>query len=327
VTARPSVDDVPDDVLTGAVSARRAGVPRQTEPPEVVRRKRSGEALAAWAFLTPNLLLLAVFVLVPLAGSLAISLQRTNGFGAGTFIGLDNYRRLFTDPLFWRSTANTLLFTVIVTPASMALGLGIAVLLNTVLPARGVLRSILILPMAVSGVATALLGVLVFDQNSGVLDKVLRSIGLPAVQWQSGSVAAFASVVLVTLWWRVGFNMLIYLAGLQGVDAQLYEAARLDGAGGWQRFRHLTVPLVGPSSFFLLVINVIYSFQVFDVVYVLTGGGPQNATSVLVTYAYDNGFVTRDQGYAAAIGIVLLLITLVFTAVRWRTSRTRDLVD
>ncbi len=206
----------------------------------------------------------------------------------------------------------------------MAIGLGIAVLLNSVLPARPFFRSILILPMAISGVATALMGVLLFDENTGVLDKLLRAIGLPSVDWQSGGVAAFASVVLVTLWWRVGFNMLIYLAGLQGIGPEMYEAAELDGAGGWQRFRFLTVPLVGPSSFFLLIMNVIYSFQVFDIVFVMTGGGPQDATSVLVTYAYDQGFETRDQGYAAAIGIVLLIFTLIFTAVRWRTSRTRD---
>jgi multiple sugar transport system permease protein len=242
-------------------------------------------------------------------------------------VGLDNYTRLFGDPLFWRSTVNTLLFTVVVTPLSMALGLGVALLLNSVLPARGVFRSILIMPMAVSGVATALLGVLVFDQNSGILDKVLTSMGLPAVPWQSGGPEAFASVVLVTLWWRVGFNMLIYLAGLQAISPDLYEAARLDGAGGWARLRRITVPLLGPSSFFLLILNVIYSFQVFDLVFVMTGGGPQNATSVLVTYAYDTGFVTRDQGYAAAIGIVLLLMAMTFTVVRWWTSRTRDLVE
>lgn len=134
-------------------------------------------------------------------------------------------------------------------------------------------------------------------------------------------------MVLVTLWWRTGFNMLIYLAGLQGVNPALYEAARLDGANAWQQFRHVTLPLVGPSSFFLLILNVIYSFQVFDIVFVLTGGGPQNATSVLVTYAYDTGFVTRDQGYAAAIGIVLLILTMIFTAVQWRTNRSRDLVE
>jgi multiple sugar transport system permease protein len=181
--------------------------------------------------------------------------------------------------------------------------------------------------MAISGIATALIGVLLFDENSGLVDKLVRAAGLPAVPWQSNGPAAFVSIVLVTLWARVGFNMLIYLAGLQGISPEIYEAGRLDGAGGWQNFRFLTVPLVGPSSFFLLILNVIYSFQVFDLVFVMTGGGPGNATSVIVTYAYDQGFVTRDQGYAAAIGVVLLLVMLVFTAVRWRTSRSRDLVE
>ncbi len=287
--------------------------------------RMKGETLAAYGFLTPTFGLLGLFVLLPMVGALLISFQRTNGFGDGTFAGFENYRTLVGDSLFWRSTANTVLFTVLVTPLSMVLGLGIAVLLNSVLPIRGVFRSILIVPMAISGVATALIGTLIFDENSGILDKILRFVGLPAIDWQSGGTAAFASVVLVTLWWRVGFNMLIYLAGLQGVSTEVYEAARLDGANGWQRFRYMTIPMVGPSTFFLLIMNVIYSFQVFDIVFVLTGGGPQNATSVLVTYAYDTGFVVRDQGYAAAIGIVLLLLMLAFTLVQWRVNKSRDL--
>lgn len=303
----------------GAAAARGAPTGRRPRP-----RRREND-LAAYGFVAPNMLLLGVFVLVPLAGALVVSLQRTNGFGAGEFVGGANYARLVSDPLFWRALVNTALFTAIVTPVSMIAGLGIAVLLNTVLPARGLWRSLLILPMSISGVATALIGVLMYDENSGILDKVLRAVGLPAVAWQSGQVPAFASVVLVTIWWRVGFNMLVYLAGLQGISPELYEAARLDGANGWQRFRALTVPLSGPSTFFLVILNVIYSFQVFDIVFVLTQGGPQNATSVLVTYAYDTGFVTRDQGYAAAIGMVLLVIMIAFAAVQWRTSRTRDL--
>lgn len=283
--------------------------------------------MTAYAFVAPNMLLLLVFVLVPLGWAVVVSLQRTNGFGAGVFVGVSNYSRLFGDPLFWRSTLNTVLFTVIVTPASMGLGLLIAVLLNAALPARGVFRSILITPMAISGVATALLGLLMFDENNGFLDKLLAAVGLPEVHWQSGTTAAFASVVLVTLWWRVGFNMLIYLAGMQSIGPQLYEAARLDGASAWSRLRYVTLPLVGPSSFFLLILNVIYSFQVFDIIFVMTGGGPQNATSVLVTYAYDQGFVTRDQGYAAAIGMVLLIAMLVFTAVQWRSNRNRDVTE
>lgn len=296
----------------------------------VARPRRAGarkEAAAAYAFIAPNYLLLLIFVLIPLVGALLVSLQRTDGFGEGTFTGLDNYARLASDPLFWRSLANTVVFTLIVTPVSMAIGLFSAVMLNAALPARGVLRSLLILPMAVSGVATGLIGVLIFDQNSGALNRIAEVLGLPSVDWQSQPIPAFASIVIATVWWRTGFNMLIYLAGLQGLGPDLYEAARLDGANALQRFFAVTVPLLGPTTFFLTVLNVIYSFQVFDLVFVLTGGGPGGATSVLVTYAYETGFVTRDQGYAATIGMVLFVFALVFAAAQWRASRTRDLVE
>lgn len=289
--------------------------------------RRSRTDRVAYLFIAPNLGLLALFVLLPLVGAMVLSLQRTNGFGSGEFIGAGNYARLVGDPLFWRALLNTCVFTVLVTAISMAGGLAMAALLNGALPGRPLWRSLLILPMSISGVATALIGVLMYDENSGILNKVLRTIGLPGANWQSDPVPAFVSVVLVTIWWRVGFNMLIYLAGLQGVSPELLEAAELDGAGRWQRFRLVVLPLLGPSTFFLLILNVIYSFQVFDIVFVLTGGGPQNATSVLVTYAYDTGFVTRDQGYAAAIGMVLLVVMLAFAAVQWRASRTRDLVE
>jgi multiple sugar transport system permease protein len=287
-------------------------------------RAARAEARAAYAFVTPTVVLLGLFVFVPLGWALFISLQRTDGFGQGSFVGLDNYTRLLGDGRFWRATGNTVLFTAVVTPLSMALGLAAALLLDSVLPARALFRSLLILPMAVSGVATALIGLLFFDENTGVLDTVLTSLGLPALSWQSGGGWAFASVVLVTLWWRVGFNMLIYLTALQGTDPQQHEAAMLDGASWGQRLRHVTVPALRPSTFFLLIVNVIYSFQVFDIVFVLTGGGPRDATSVLVTYAYDQGFTQRDQGYAAAVGMVLLVATLAFTVVQWRANRGRD---
>lgn len=308
--------------MTAAAGA--ATRPRPTA--RLGRRRRHSDALAGYSFIAPNLLILALFLFIPVGWAVGISLQSTNGFGAGDFVGLDNFARLASDPVFWQSALNTALFTALIVPLSMGLGLGLAVLMNSVLPARGLFRTIIVLPMVISGVATALVGVLIFDQNNGVLNKLLKASGLGAIPWQSGGAAAFASVVLVTLWWRVGFNMIIYLAGLQGVEPELYESARIDGASAWKQFRYVTVPMVGPSTFFLLVMNVIYSFQVFDIVYVLTNGGPGYSTSVLVTYAYENGFVTRDQGYAAAIGIVLLILTLVFTALQWRFSRTRDQV-
>ena len=293
------------------------------------RRSNAGiqEALAGYSFLAPNLILITIFLFYPVISAIIISLQQTRGFGAATWVAFDNYVRLLADPVFWQSTGNTVLFTVLTVPVSMAIGLGLAVLMNSVLPARGAFRTIILLPMVISGVATALVGVLIFDQNTGILNKLLRESGIGAQPWQSGSVAAIISVVLITLWVRIGFNMIIYLAGLQGVSPELYESARLDGANAWQQFRNITVPMVGPSTFFLLIMNVIYSFQVFDIIFVMTGGGPGYSTSVLVTYAYQNGFVTRDQGYAAAIGIVLLLFTLTFTAFYWKASRSRDLVD
>ena len=291
------------------------------------RPRRVRSTLAGYAFLAPSLVLLGLFVFLPLGWAFVISLKQTNGFGDGAFVGLANYGRLLTDPVFWRVTLNTALFTIIVVPVSMALGLGLAVLMNSVLPVRALFRTIIVLPMVISGVATALIGVLIYDQNNGIANKLLRVIGLGAIPWQSSGPGAFASVVLVTLWWRVGFNMIIYLAALQGVSPELYESARIEGANGRQQLRYITWPMVGPSTFFLLIMNVIHSFQVFDVIFVLTQGGPGNSTSVLVTYAYTNGFLIRDQGYATAIGIFLLVITLVFTAIQWRVSRTRDLVE
>lgn len=283
--------------------------------------------LAGYAFLAPSLVLLGLFVFLPLGWAFTISLKQTNGFGDGAFVGLANYGRLLTDPVFWRVTFNTALFTIIVVPLSMTLGLGLAMLMNSVLPVRALFRTIIVLPMVISGVATALIGVLIYDQNNGIANKLLRVIGLEGIPWQSSGPGAFASVVLVTLWWRIGFNMIIYLAALQGVSPELYESARIEGANARQQLRYITWPMVGPSTFFLLIMNVIHSFQVFDVIFVLTQGGPGNSTSVLVTYAYTNGFLIRDQGYATAIGIVLLVITLVFTAIQWRVSRTRDLVE
>ncbi len=293
-------------------------------PGRASRQQRSTGAAAG--FLGPNLILLGIFLFLPLGWALLISFQESDGFGASGWVGLENYRRLVADPTFWQSALNTAVFTLITVPLSLALGLGLAVLMNSVLPGRKLFRTLIYLPMVISGIATALMGVLLFDESTGIVNKLLREGGLGTIPWQSQGAAAFASIILVTLWIRVGFNMVIYLAGLQGISPELYEAARLEGASSWQQFRYLTVPLVGPSTFFLLIMDVIYSFQVFDTIFVMTGGGPGRSTSVLVTYAYENGFVTRDQSYAAAIGIVIFLVTLVFTAVQWRGNRSRDTV-
>lgn len=293
-------------------------------------RRRRGRSLwepSALLFVGPSVLLAVAFLIVPMLGSFFYSTQEVSPLsGESSPVGLENYRTMLGDTTFVRALLNTALFTVITVPLSMGLGLALAVLMNSVLPWRRVWRTVVYLPLVISGVSVGLIGTFLYNEVIGVVDKLLVALGASAgVPWQSNGFWAFTSVVLVTLWIRVGFSMIIYLAALQAVPVELYEASALDGANGWQRFRNITVPLVGPATFFLIIMNVIYSFQVFDTIFVLTNGGPGNSTEVLGTWAYKVAFgPTRDQGYGAAIGVVIFVLTLIFTVVQWRTNRTRD---
>ncbi len=315
-------------VTVGAGGAVAAATSLPPTPQRSSRRRaRLRESLVGYSFVAPNVVLLGVFLLYPLVLAGVLSFTRYSGFGAPDFIGIGNYADLLSDAVFWQSLFNTTVFTTATLVGSVGLGLAIAVLLNKALPGRALFRTVVYAPMVVSGVASGLIGVLMFDENTGVIDKALIAVGLPAIPFQSNGGAAMIAVILMTVWGRTGFNMVIYLAGLQGIGQELYEAAELEGASAWQRFRSITFPLLGPSTFFLLIMNVIYSFQVFDLVFVLTGGGPGNATTMLTTYAYQNAFTTRAQGYAAAIGMVLLVLMLAFAAVQWRVNRGRDVTE
>jgi multiple sugar transport system permease protein len=301
-----------------AVATAPAGVPP--------RRRRPSWDRSAPLFVGPAFALAAVFLLLPMALAFVYSFAKIAALSGNiTWVKLANYTTMFTDPTFYRALVNTALFTVLTVPLGLAVGLALAVLFNSVLPARKLFRTIVYLPLVISGVAVGLIGTFLYNETVGVLDKILVLVGLPSVSWQSNGAAAFTSVVLITLWIRVGFNMIIYLAGLQSVPVELHESAQVEGANTWQRFRWITLPLLGPSTFFLLVMNVIYSFQVFDTVFVLTNGGPGSATEVLGTYAYKTAFgPARDQGYGAAIGVVIFFLTLAFTIFQWRFNRTRD---
>ncbi len=310
-----------------------AAPPRESEvapsPGRPGGRRSVRRTFSALTFLTPNLVLVGLFLLFPLVMTFVISAQRRESLGVPTWVGLGNYSRLLQDPLFWESLRNTAVFTVLTVPTSMALGLGCALLVNSALPGRLVYRSVIFLPMVISGVATGILGLWMFDQYDGFVNRLLGAFGITGPDWQSSGGWAMASVVLVTIWVRLGFDMLIYLAGLQSIDPQLREAAKLDGAGFWQELRLITVPLLGPSTFFLLVMNLIYSFQIFDTVFAMTNGGPDYSTTMLVTYAYKTGFDEHGPGqlgYAAAIGVVIFAVTLLVTGLQWRLSRNRDQV-
>ena len=308
----------------------------QTTAPRALRpdRPRSGRgALArtqtatAAIFLLPNLALVVLFLLVPLVLAFVISFQKLGSLGDAQYLGINNYVDLLRDTIFWRTVLNTAVFTVFTVPVGMALGLGLAFLLNGVLPGRALYRSIIFLPLVISGIATGMLGTWMFDELNGFVNKALEAVGVSGPAWQSKGFWAMLSLIIVTLWQRVGFDMLIYLAGLQDVDPNLLEAAEMDGASGWQRFRRITFPLLGPSTFFLLIMNIIYSFQVFDTVWAMTRGGPDYSTTTVVTYAYRTAFDEhgpQQLGYGAAVGVVIYLITLLVTVLQWRSSTTRD---
>jgi multiple sugar transport system permease protein len=285
---------------------------------------RWASGAAPYAFISPALLLFAVFAFVPLGYSVVLSFQDVPVFGGGTWIGADNYTRMVDDPVFWQSLRNTLVFTVATVPTSMLLGLLLAVLLNRDMPGRTVLRSIYFLPLVVSGVVVGLVMGWIFNGDFGVLNNMLHAVGLPRVQWLTSPSWAMVTLVLAIVWGRIGFCMVIYLAALQAVPAALVEAATLDGAGRWQQFRSVTFPLLQPTTFMLLVVNVIFSLQVFDVVYLLTGGGPGFSTTVLIQAIFRAAFTQGEMGYASAIGMVLTGVLLLFTLVYWRASRSQE---
>ena len=297
-------------------------VVRRPRPSRGPRRRRWAELATGYAFVTPNLVLLVLFLFIPLGWAFVLSFQKVGSFGPATWVGLDNYRQLLSDPVFWRTLLNTAVFTSATVPTSVAIGLGLGVLLDKAMPARGLFRTVIVLPIVISGLVTSLIGLLMFGEGVGIANGVLRALGLGAAPWQTNGALAMASLVLMTLWTRVGFAMVVYLAALQDVPKDLYEAAELDGAGPWRQFTDVTVPSLRATTLFLLVVNVIWSFQIFDVVYIMTNGGPGYDTSMLVTYAYDRGFGPSHLfGYGSTIGVVLFVLTLLLTVVQLRLRR------
>ncbi|GAA4973331.1 sugar ABC transporter permease [Kineococcus glutinatus] len=274
--------------------------------------------------LAPALVLFGLFVLYPLVGAVRISLTDSTGIGEARWVGLGNYAELARDPVFWRAAGHTVLLAAVSVPVSLALGLALALLLRDKLPGRGLFRALFLAPYVLSGVVVAMAGRWIFDENIGIVHRLALALHLPAWSWQSSPWPAAASIVLVLLWARTGLAVVLYLSALQGVPADVMEAAELDGASPWQRLRYVVWPLLRPTTFFLTVLLVIETFQVFDLVWVMTGGGPAGGTELLVTYAYGQGFNARREGYGSAIGVVVFVVVLAATALWWRAQRASE---
>ena len=285
---------------------------------------RNQRLLIPYIFIAPNVVVFAVFMFLPILLAFYISLNEWTLIGYPTFVGLGNYLDLLKDPQFWRAFLNTGIYTVGTVPTSIVLGLAVAVGLNRKLPGRTLLRSIFFVPVIISLVAVALIAAWIFNDNYGIINAALSAVGIGDVPWLSSARWAMTSLIIATLWIRLGFNMVIYLAALQSIPTELYDAARVDGASGWRRFRHITWPLLGPTTFLLVIINIIYSLHVFDLIYVMTGGGPGFSTTVLVQYIYQMAFTEGQMGYASAIGVVLYLLLLIITVFQWRVTRQSE---
>ena len=293
--------------------------PRRPGPSPAVRR-----AVTAYGMLAPVLVVFAVFLAWPLLAAFGTSLTDSTGIGAARPVGVQNYTDLAADPVFWRAAANTALLALVSVPLVLGSGLGIALLLQRHVPAPGLFRALFLAPYVISGVVVAMAGRWIFDENVGIVNRALTGLGLSGVAWQSSAGGAMVSVLLVLVWSRSGLAVVIYLAALQNVPPDLLQAATMDGAGRWQQLRHVVLPQLRPTTFFLAVIMTIETFRTFDVVYVMTGGGPRNTTELLVTYSYEQGFDSRAQGYGSAVGIVVFVVVLLGTVLWWRAQRRSE---
>jgi ABC-type sugar transport system permease subunit len=289
------------------------------------RRRQHIRGWRAYLFLTPSAVILGVFVVYPIIRSAWMSLHDWSFFASQhRYVGLANYRELWHDPRFWNALRNTLLFSVVVVPAQILLSLGLALALLGNSVANRLARSVFFFPVIASLATMAIVWKFLLDPNIGFFAAVLRELGLPHPALLQSTTWALPTVMVVSLWKNVGFTMVILLAALQEIPDQQYEAAQLDGAGRWARFRYVTVPNLRPSLLFTTVISVIASLQLFDQVYVMTGGGPLFHTETLVTYMYEQGFQQYRSGYAAAIAWVLFLLVLLASVVQLRLFRYRD---
>lgn len=287
----------------------------------------SDQRLQAALLITPALIIYAVFAIYPMIDVVALSFQKWNGLDANRqFVGFSNYIDIFTkDPVFWIAFRNTVTWTILSTIFPPLFGLLLALGLNQRLFARNSLRAIYYLPVIIAPIAVATMWRWMYDPFFGIFNQVLSLLGLQfwIKDWLGARDVALYSAFVAYVWQTVGFSMVLFLAGLQGVDKSLEEAARIDGAGRWQRFRFVTLPALRPTITIVLVLSVISSLKAFDIIYGLTGGGPAQSTQMLALWAFTQSMQIFDFGRGSAISTVLLLITLaiVIPYMRWAQKR------
>jgi multiple sugar transport system permease protein len=291
-------------------------------------KKHTKEVMVAYSFIAPNFIGFAVFTLVPLVFALILSFLRWDGANPISFIGLENFITLVRDKLFWRALRNTVVYTAGVVPLTMAAALFLAVLLNQKLKGRNFFRTVAFFPYVASLVAVAVVWNFIFSPTRGPVNNLLSFLtGLPVEklpQWAADKNWAIPTVIFFSVWKNMGYYMVIYLAGLQGVNAELYEAASIDGANSRQKFFNVTLPQLAPTTFFIMMMLIISSFKVYDIFLNIFAGGDNqltDATRVLVYQIYNTAFRFLQFGYASAIAMVLFVIVVGITLVQFRFEK------
>ncbi len=288
----------------------------------MIRRAARSEHTTGWLFVLPAVLLIGLFRIVPIFWGLILSLQQNDLLTPPKWVGLQNYRTLVHDPVFRASIHRTLVYTLLFVPLSVGGALAISTLLNARIRFARFYRTAVFVPVATSTVATGIIFNWLLEPTYGVVNYMLGKVGIGPYGFFKDPDQALYSIVAMTVWGWIGFDVIVYLAALQSVPDELIEAARLDGAGRWAVFRHVVFPLLGPATLFLVVWSTINALQVFDEIYVTTHGGPLQATTVMVYYLFNQAFELFHAGYAAAIAYVLFVITLLLSIAQlWLGNR------
>lgn len=290
------------------------------------RKLKRKNTLIAWSFIAPNFIGFLIFTLVPVVFSLILAFMKWDSFSTPEFVGLQNFTRMLSDDTFWLSLKNTFLYTIGVVPLTLVCSLGLAILLNQKIKGVKFFRTAFFFPYVTSLVAIAVVWSMLFHPTMGPINQFLRVVIENPPGWLSSSDWALTAIIIVSVWRGMGYYMILYLAGLQGISKELYEAAAMDGANKWKQFIHITVPALRPTTFFVTIMLVINCIKIFDLVQVMTDGGPGRATNVLVYQVYSEAFVKFNFGYASAIAMVLFVIVLVITVIQFKWNQIREKV-
>lgn len=289
------------------------------------RRMRRRSILVGWSFILPNFVGFALFTLIPVIAAFGLAFMKWDGFNDPEFVGIHNFIRLFRDDNFRIALLNTVLYAAGHVPLTLAFALGLALLLNQKLRGIAFFRVAIFFPYITSLVAIAIVWNMLFNPTSGPINQFLQLLGnAHPPGWTASTAWALPAVIITGVWRDMGYYMVLFLAGLQAIPGEYYEAASVDGAGGWRKFWNITLPSLRPTTFLVLVLLSVSSFKVFDLIFVMTQGGPGRATLVLSQLIYQDGIINGQFGYASAISLVLFVIVLVVTVFQFRIQQRRE---